>query len=220
MSAWPAPTPGLILLTATPEQLGRSGHFARLRLLDSARYRDLEQYQHEADGYLRLSDIVEKLQNAQNLTVGRARPKLAARLRDDPQPCARRPQTSSILNVDAAATDSAVLDALIDRHGTGRSLFRNRRAVVGGFPKPRAGATSKWMAQLLNDDQRQHLLAEFLSDVQQPLAPLELNYADDPRLPWLLGIAGTTRRRTNSSWSAAAARKCWRWKTRYARAAA
>jgi ATP-dependent helicase HepA len=34
-------TPSVVLLTATPEQLGRSGHFARLRLLDPARYNDL-----------------------------------------------------------------------------------------------------------------------------------------------------------------------------------
>src|ERR1700722_18975767 len=38
-------TPGLILLTATPEQLGRTGHFARLRLLDPSRYNDLTQVQ-------------------------------------------------------------------------------------------------------------------------------------------------------------------------------
>jgi ATP-dependent helicase HepA len=44
-------SPDLILLTATPEQLGRSGHFARLRLLDPARYHDLDAYVAEADGY-------------------------------------------------------------------------------------------------------------------------------------------------------------------------
>ncbi|MEJ2590506.1 MAG: SNF2-related protein, partial [Candidatus Thiodiazotropha sp.] len=31
-------TPGVLLLTATPEQLGQAGHFARLRLLDPDRY--------------------------------------------------------------------------------------------------------------------------------------------------------------------------------------
>ncbi|HSC11415.1 MAG TPA: SNF2-related protein, partial [Rhodanobacteraceae bacterium] len=59
--------PNLILLTATPEQLGRTGHFARLRLLDPARYGDLERYQQEAEGYVELSRIVDKLQNAQPL---------------------------------------------------------------------------------------------------------------------------------------------------------
>ncbi len=175
-------TPGLILLTATPEQLGRSGHFARLRLLDPARYDDLAQYQREADHYAQLSGIVEKLQNSQSLSADE-RGKLAARLHDD------RSLRKAVEHLDPTDTAAvgAVLDALIDRHGTGRSLFRNRRAVVGGFPK-RIQSLVEMDGELLNDDQRQHLLAEFLSDVQQPPAPLELNYADDPRLPWLLEL--------------------------------
>lgn len=31
-------TPAVLLLTATPEQLGRESHFARLRLLDADRF--------------------------------------------------------------------------------------------------------------------------------------------------------------------------------------
>ena len=37
-------TPSVLLLTATPEQLGQAGHFARLRLLDPERFGSLEQY--------------------------------------------------------------------------------------------------------------------------------------------------------------------------------
>jgi ATP-dependent helicase HepA len=175
---------GLILLTATPEQLGRSGHFARLRLLDSARYRDLEQYQHEADGYLRLSDIVEKLQSAQTLS-GPERAELAERLHDD---AALRTAAEHLDSADATSA-AAVLDALIDRHGTGRVMFRNRRAVIGGFPR-RIQVLAELDGATLDDGQRQHLLAEFLSDVQQPAAALDLDYANDPRLPWLLQLLG------------------------------
>src|SRR5690606_20137047 len=35
-------TPAVVLLTATPEQLGLDGHFARLRLLDPDRYSQLD----------------------------------------------------------------------------------------------------------------------------------------------------------------------------------
>ena len=38
---------GLLLLTATPEQLGVESHFARLRLLDPDRYHDLEIFKQE-----------------------------------------------------------------------------------------------------------------------------------------------------------------------------
>ena len=37
-------SPGLLLLTATPEQLGVASHFARLRLLDPDRFHDLDQF--------------------------------------------------------------------------------------------------------------------------------------------------------------------------------
>jgi len=176
-----AATAGLILLTATPEQLGRSGHFARLRLLDPARYHALEDYQHEADGYARLSRIVEKLQSGQPLD-GADRAELAARLHDDPAAQA----ALAGLGADPAA-HTALLETLIDRHGTGRVMFRNRRAVVGGFPK-RALQLAEPDGGTLDEVQRQHLLTEFLSDVQQPPAPLAFDYAGDPRLPWLLEL--------------------------------
>ncbi len=174
--------PGLILLTATPEQLGRSGHFARLRLLDPARYGDLAAYQHEADGYVRLSGIVEKLQNKQVLDTDE-RKELAARLRDDTD------LSAAVTTLDPANRDTTqtLLDALIDRHGTGRAMFRNRRAVVGGFPR-RIPLLVELDGSLLDDDRRQHLLAEFLSDVQQPPALHGHDYSNDPRLPWLLDL--------------------------------
>jgi ATP-dependent helicase HepA len=80
-----------------------------------------------------------------------------------------------------------VLDALIDRHGTGRVMFRNRRAAVGGFPQ-RIPQVTELAGGDFNDDFRQHLLVEFLSDAQQPPAMLALDYATDPRLAWLIDL--------------------------------
>ncbi|MEO8670898.1 MAG: RNA polymerase-associated protein RapA [Tahibacter sp.] len=175
-----AETPGVILLTATPEQLGRTGHFARLRLLDPARYQDMDRYAAEADGYLRLSQIAAKLQDQQSLTEA-DQAELRARLAGD---------TESLALLDAAepaAAAGALLDALIDRHGTGRVMFRNRRAVVGGFPR-RLPEIVILDGDDLTEDQRQRLLAEFQSDLQQPPTLHEYHYAEDPRLPWLLGV--------------------------------
>ncbi|HMO04615.1 MAG TPA: SNF2-related protein [Kiritimatiellia bacterium] len=44
-------TPSVILLTATPEQLGPESHFARLRLLDPHRYHDLDAFLEEHARY-------------------------------------------------------------------------------------------------------------------------------------------------------------------------
>ena len=37
-------TKGVLLLTATPDQLGHESHFARLRLLDPARFHDYQSF--------------------------------------------------------------------------------------------------------------------------------------------------------------------------------
>jgi ATP-dependent helicase HepA len=44
-------SPGLLLLTATPEQLGLEGHFARLHLVDPARFASWEDFQAENTKY-------------------------------------------------------------------------------------------------------------------------------------------------------------------------
>lgn len=174
-------TPGVILLTATPEQLGRTGHYARLRLLDPARYHDLERYVDEADGYLALSRIAAKLTDGEALGDADTA-ELRARLAGD---------DASLALLDKLGDDDSVasplVDALIDRHGTGRVMFRNRRAVVGGFPKrvPRIDVKD---GASLSEDERQRLITEFLSDIQQPPTLHEYDYTTDPRLPWLIAL--------------------------------
>lgn len=177
-----ARTPGLILLTATPQQLGRSGHFARLRLLDPARYVDLEAFTAEADGYAPLSAIGAKLADAAGLDDDDH-----AQLRD------RFAGDEDLLaalhryNEEPGAHATLLLDALIDRHGTGRVMFRNRRAQIGGFPR-RVADMAALDAANLDDVQRQRLLAEFHLDAQVQSSALDLDYADDCRLPWLVSL--------------------------------
>ena len=57
-----AASEGLLLLTATPEQLGLESHFARLRLLDPARYDDLEQFREEQSHYREAAERARQLQ--------------------------------------------------------------------------------------------------------------------------------------------------------------
>lgn len=89
-------TPGILLLTATPEQLGPESHFARLRLLDPHRYPDLNLY---LDEHQRYGSVVKK--------------------------------TNKLIE----SGDEKALQALLDRHGPGRVMFRNTRAAMPGFPK-------------------------------------------------------------------------------------
>lgn len=177
-----AAAPGLILLTATPQQLGRSGHFARLRLLDPARYVDLDAFTAEADGYVRLSAVAAQLLDAQALSPAE-RGELENRFTGD----AELLDLLANYDADRTANAPALLDALIDRHGTGRVMFRNRRAQIGGFPR-RIGQIHLLDGAELDDAQRQALLAEFHADAQTQVPARELDYSNDPRLPWLVAL--------------------------------
>ncbi len=175
-----AATPGVILLTATPEQLGRSGHFARLRLLDPQRYHDLDVYLAESDKFQNLSKIADRLLDSQPL--------------DDAQRATLRDAFHGDESLQSRLSDTAkpehareILAALIDRHGTGRAMFRNRRASIGGFPK-RLPVWHLLDGDTLSDDGRQSLLAEFHADIQQPSPAIELDYTNDPRIDTLVTL--------------------------------
>lgn len=57
---------GLLLLTATPEQLGKEGHFARLKLLDPSRFADYQSYLSEEEKYKDIVLEVKQLENSQD----------------------------------------------------------------------------------------------------------------------------------------------------------
>jgi ATP-dependent helicase HepA len=175
-----AAIPGVILLTATPEQLGRSGHFARLRLLDPQRYHDLDGYLAEADTYQALSRVADRLLDGVALDDAQ-RLALAAVFEGDPA------LTEKLADSTRPQHARELLAALIDRHGTGRAMFRNNRAGVGGFPQRQP----EWHlldADLFDEAARQSLLAEFHADIQQPPALIEVDYSADPRIDLLISL--------------------------------
>jgi len=109
---------GLLLLTATPEQLGRAGHFARLRLLDPVRYHEYASFLEEESAFEEIASAVNELLDGEGDVKESARLKIVERL-----------------NLAEARTDDELISMLLDRHGTGRVLFRNVRSSVGGFKK-------------------------------------------------------------------------------------
>ena len=54
-------SPSLLLLTATPTQLGIEGHFARLRLLDPDRYGDIDAFRKESEDFGLVAEVSGKI---------------------------------------------------------------------------------------------------------------------------------------------------------------
>ena len=122
----------VLLLTATPEQLGQAGHFARLRLLDPDRFSSLPTFLEERTHYREIAALASALDGDTPLMsddVNALQPLLDASLLP--------PATATALCTDSAdatrALRQSLLDHLIDRHGTGRVLFRNTRSAIKGF---------------------------------------------------------------------------------------
>lgn len=131
-------TRGVLLLTATPEQLGKTGHFARLRLLDPDRFADYEQFVEEEKHYEPIARAVDAL-----LEIAAA----GGQLNDEIKSILRgtvnegdNEQHVMILQDPRSEVDDRhkasliLIDHLLDRHGTGRVLFRNTRNAIKNFP--------------------------------------------------------------------------------------
>ena len=112
-------TAGVLLLTATPEQLGVDSHFARLRLLDPQRFDTLEHFLQEEDQYSATAKIAEVLMSDEPITEQHQTVLLELLGHEVEQ--------------DSDARYKAI-NELLDRHGTGRILFRNTREAISGFP--------------------------------------------------------------------------------------
>jgi ATP-dependent helicase HepA len=106
-------TDHLLLLTATPEQLGLEAHFGRLQLLDSARFSDFEQYKQDEQSFSELTELANALKE-NNVNSDQI-------------------QQLESLGISWPQEYSTALAALLDRHGTGRVVYRNTRKGVQGF---------------------------------------------------------------------------------------
>ena len=150
----------VLLLTATPEQFGMAGHFARLRLLDPARFHSLESYLAEEKQHAATVELVNLLLDNQ------------AMAEDDLAQLRSLIDDGDAIDITAinAANDDAhtirrhIIDHLIDQHGTGRMLFRNTRATISGFPK-------RHFIPAVLDDARNETRIRWLSDKLRELSP-------------------------------------------------
>lgn len=174
-------TPGLLLLTATPEQLGMASHFARLRLLDPDRYSDLNTFTEEAGHYRAVAEVAGKLLAKQPLADDDAA-LLARILKTDASVVSEKLKRMAAGD---AKLREQLLNDLIDQHGPGRVMFRNTRATMKGFPQRVVHLcslpTPTGATRLLDA-----LADEFAADTGG--GAFEPDYRHDPRLAWLVEL--------------------------------
>ena len=174
--------PGVLLLTATPEQLGQDSHFARLRLLDPNRFHDLEAFRAESSQYRPVAEAVQELLDQDSLSA-QARDAIGGFLGDE-----GRELLDAIDGGDNEARARLVRE-LLDRHGTGRLLFRNTRAAVQGFPERELHAyplpsPDEYLELPLGE--HAELYPEVSYQAQDEIDDEQRWWRIDPRVEWLI----------------------------------
>lgn len=169
---------GLLLLTATPEQLGAEGHFARLRLLDPDRYPDLGAFKAEQADYSAVAKVAAKLDEGSVLTEAEV-----DFLR------------SIFVELDAKEFDKrmedpkALLGDLVDRHGTGRVIFRNTREALQGFPERKGLPVEvETRAGVSPEALRDRFQAEFEWEEFGAGEGVTYDFRKGPRVVWLVEL--------------------------------
>lgn len=169
---------GLLLLTATPTQLGLEGHFARLRLLDPNRYRDLTAFVTEAENFGEVAEVAGKIVEQKVLTKS-DHAALAHIFDRDPDGLAER---LAALAAGKPGAREALLRTLLDQHGTGRVVFRNTRAAMTGFP-------SRQFCPVPLETNNPTLLTRVARELEAEetghAGEIRQNFRDDPRIDWL-----------------------------------
>ena len=198
--------PGVLLLTATPDQLGHESHFARLRLLDANRFYSYDEFIKEEEQYGAVAD-------AANGILGDAR--LDVNQQNTLKEMLSEVDVSSLIddlnNGDDATVQSArseLLSQLLDRHGTGRILFRNSRNTIKGFPERKLLATElelpeaylESISNYIASGDEEKLVASsvskmiFTPEALYHLEPQPNEWTDfDPRVDFLIDLLNENR---------------------------
>ena len=162
-----AKIPGILLLTATPDQLGHESHFARLRLLDAERFYDYRAFIEQEKSFRQIANLAEALMDDKPLV--------------SEQVDQLHEMVGQKIGLDTTVERDTAVTRLLDYHGTGRVLFRNRRASIAGF---KARHLHRYPLQ-------SHYPSVDSEDIRQGLYP-ELGQHEwwkaDPRVDWLIGL--------------------------------
>ena len=125
--------PSVLLLTATPEQLGLQSHFARLKLLDADRFYDYDAFVVEQRHYRPVAEAVQTLLAEKPLSTAEKNAISDLLAEQDAEPLFNALDSRN--EAEKALARQELISGLIDRHGTSRALFRNTRRGVKGFPR-------------------------------------------------------------------------------------
>ncbi|MDE9542034.1 RNA polymerase-associated protein RapA [Xenorhabdus bovienii] len=192
--------PSVLLLTATPEQLGQESHFARLRLLDPNRFHNYQAFIDEQQTYRPVADAVTLLLSGETLNNDQQNLIVELISEQDIEPLLKA--ANSHQDEESEKSRRELIAMLMDRHGTSRLLFRNTRSGVKGFPHrelheiklplPAQYQTAIKVSEIMGAKKSVEARAKDMLYPERIYQEFEGENATwwnfDPRVEWLLGF--------------------------------
>ncbi len=171
---------GVLLLTATPEQLGKKSHFARLRLLDTNRFECYEKFVEEEHNYQSIVNAIDVLRSDKTMTKTGHKNTVKMFSEDSDVELLDGLFVNKYEEQQKQTIKQQLIEQLLDQHGTGRLLFRNTRSAIKGFPKRKL---HKYPLENCYDQTSKQ-------DIALQLTPERIDGFEnwtklDTRLPWL-----------------------------------
>jgi len=180
-------TRGVLLLTATPEQLGKESHFARLRLLDPDRFPDFEQFLEEEKHYKPLARTIEDLINDKALTEADQELIHSTFNEGDNRALLAQLETAGKEDQAGAEVRTELVEHLLDRHGTGRVLYRNTRSAIKGFPKRVVRPVPLPLPKIYRNNIDENVAALLSPELSHINSSGKADWTQqDPRIDWLI----------------------------------
>ncbi len=203
--------PGVLLLTATPDQLGHESHFARLRLLDPDRFFDYQKFTEEESHYTEVANAANALVAKDVLSIEQKATLTQLLKETDISQHLENINLKAETEAEIANQDDSreqVLTQLLDRHGTGRILFRNSRNTIKGFPKRELHSTPLVFPEAYQDQINEFLLSDTSENLKAssqakhiftPEIMFSLNSHEswtdiDPRVEYLIELLQTLKK--------------------------
>jgi ATP-dependent helicase HepA len=118
---------GLLLLTATPQRQGLETQFGLLHLVDQDRFPTLQAFKSQNEKVQKVASYAKQIQDENRSPVFLK--ELKSFFKEDTD------LHKKIESFSEKGSADELLDCLVDRHGTGRVLVRNRRSRIRGFPE-------------------------------------------------------------------------------------
>jgi len=167
----------MLLLTATPDQMGERSHFARLKLLDPARYHDFNEFSKQAVNFHHVAEFVDRINNGnvENIDIETAAGISGFTLKED------KKRFKSLLTGNKKGRKKIIAE-ILDRQGTGRVIFRNTRSAIGWSPR----RIEKLYALTGSPENIAQANRELLAELKEQSGNLTFDYSDDPRIFFLV----------------------------------